>query len=218
MSDPWPTLSNIMSTEWIGPDEIAAEADFADAMEELFVSCQGIVVESQINLAQSAEGWKKFTAGNTIEGGSHQPDMSGVSSIEYEVTEVQSLDLVVTPAKSFEAEDIKTKSAQSQEIINDAIDDYTKSVYNGVKGLYEVFDEAVGAGFLGSDQKTAINNYLKRVGVVLGKVAVCVKKLKVCVAEAAAGNVSQSGQSAAQFNEQNPTLADESNVNYTGGQ
>ena len=56
MSDPWPTLSNIMSTEWIGPDEIAAEADFADAMEELFVSCQGIVVESQINLAQSAEG------------------------------------------------------------------------------------------------------------------------------------------------------------------
>ena len=58
---------------------------------------------------------------------------------------------------------------------------------------------------------------MKKVGVVLAKTAVCVRKLKECVAAAAAAYVSQEGKAASTFNEQNPQLADESNVNVKEG-
>ena len=199
MENPWNTLTAAMRKEWVGPDEIANETNLANALNELYGICSDTITGVAGNVSAVGEAWKSFQGENVLENGA-AADVSLIQQIKE--VQVGKKELTLQVKNEAFAEDTVlglVNGLQSAEAVTAAIDEYAKTVYSKVEGLYQELD--AGKAFLGEDQAPKITAYLHEMGKMIGKLTTCIKNVKENIGKAAAAYQSQAASTSEQISQ-----------------
>lgn len=182
MATGWDTVVNTLGAEWIGPDEVSFETEFASRMCTLYYSCRESVVGMIENVRMLGQSWQEFQNSNLMQGVAAMAtvgfDIIGVTLDDYKIE-----DKVKSTQRTFAAGTRMgvTNGVESATNINSKITEYVNNIGAAVKAMYDQTSSAT--AFLGAKQADAIDSYLKKMAGSFSKVTTQVNDLQKTLKE-----------------------------------
>lgn len=193
IGEEWPSFTQTMQTEWVGPDEVNMQNVIAKRLIELHENCRNTVQQTANNLVKLEKDWRNFQQRNKIDG---NVDVSSIRELEAPSNLSSNIREIVNDnfSKTFqEGTNLGlTNGVASATNIQTKASEFSSSVANYVKRIYNEID--ANRAFFGEQQEAGIRTYLDKIGTGLGQYLTCFKDLNDALTNLAGQSYSQSAQ------------------------
>lgn len=219
ITDEWPTLLNVLHTEWVGEDEQDFEDKLAQKICNLYENAYNLAQNSITTVYGLANSWYEFQKNNTLEGAESSGRTGGLFGIGgnrfgLDEVKISHNDKIVEKQLVQLTNDMDRGLANSDSArkIQSAVTDFVNTTKKKTEDLFNEIQ--VNQAFFG-EQTRNIKIYIDKTGAAVGEVTVALKDMYSALETLAGSSYTKASEDvSAQF--QQSTNDIESSLNELG--
>lgn len=182
MATYWIKVQTAMETEWVGPDEVAYEAELVKNLHTLYYAFRTGIENVNLNVAKAGEAWIEFQKTNAVQG-------STVIADNFMVIDIPAFDNYVYDIQN----ELKSKELSefgftnntrfgvvngetSATTINTALDTYVSAIKEKSNTLFSQMTTT--NAFLGQSQAAAVAEHIKGIAGSIDGILTVVEEIK----------------------------------------
>lgn len=171
MEEGWSTLTGSFRGAWIGEDEAGFEKTFAEELGKMYENMDSIIVSAETFIVDAANAWAEWqtNASQQFGGGS-------VTNLDY--YQHASDTVTITAEEQTFGQEVNRglQSSGAESTLVTAIDTYVTSITGKISGLNEGIETS--KAFIGSEQATAMSNFIEGIETALTNITKMVDNFK----------------------------------------
>ena len=209
----WPSVKQILTTEWVGPDEQDFEKKFVEKINNLYLASYELASNCTKTIAGAVDSWVEYQKKNTMDGSVVEDSalaglIAGIKEFLFGSPRMTKRETVILFTPTALGEDRGLRNADSANKIKEAVNDYVISIKYACKSL---FDSAnVGSAFYGEEQTKSISTYIDSVETAIGEVLIAVKDFNDALDSLAGSNYIEAQSATKSSFDQSKTSVDTS--------
>jgi len=182
MKTEWPKVQTIMEAEWVGPDEVAYEAELVKNLHTLYYAFRSGIENVNLNVAKAGEAWIEFQKTNAVQGSTVLADNFMVIDIpvfdDYVYNIQNELKSKELSAFRFSNETrFGVVNGESSAVnINTALETYVSAIKQKANTLFSQMTTT--NAFLGQSQADAIAEHIKGIAGSIDGILTVVEDIK----------------------------------------
>lgn len=172
----WPQVRSTMQDNWIGEDEMSLEEAFVGRINWLYKQAAQAVNGVNQCVVTWANNWHEFQKTNKVSN-----SQSFDIAIDVEPKTVDAVDPLTFEARTIAATENRGIKDGTAGVIKGQISSYVENIRTSVKGLYDGIHDTAAAAFFGSQQTTAIEEFISKVGDAFSSILTAVRDINEAV-------------------------------------